>query len=45
MYREMWDAAIGEVLVCERDPHDIEDRYAVAVKMDDVVIRHLPRNF
>ena len=45
MYREIWDAAIGEVLVCERDPHNVEDRYAVAVKKDDVVIGHLPRNF
>ena len=28
------DAAIGEVLVCEREPRNVEDRYAIAVKKE-----------
>ena len=40
----MWDAAIGEVLVCEREPHNVEDCYAVAVRKDETIIGHLPRN-
>ena len=43
VYQEIWEAAVGEVLVCEREPRDVEDRYAVAVKKDGTVIRHLPR--
>ena len=32
MYKEIWEAAAGEVLMCEREPHNALDRYAVAVK-------------
>ena len=44
VYKDIWDAAIGEVLVCEREPRNVEDRYAIAVKKDETVIGHLPRN-
>ena len=44
VYKGIWNAAIGEVLVCEREPHNVEDRYAIAVKKDETVIGHLPRN-
>ena len=40
MYKEIWDA---EELVCAREPHNSHDRYAVAVKREDVLIGHLPR--
>ena len=40
VYKEIWDATIGEELACERDPHNVEDRYAVAVKKDGVVTCH-----
>ena len=43
VYKDIWDAAIGEVLACEREPRNVEDRYAVAVKKDGTVIGHLPR--
>ena len=29
VYRDIWDAVIGEAVICEREPHNIEDRYAV----------------
>ena len=32
MYQEVWTAADGEELVCEREPHDSHNNYAVAVK-------------
>ena len=44
MYKDRWDAAIGEVLACEKEPHNVEDRYAVAVRKDEAIIGHLPRN-
>ena len=36
-------AAVGEELVCEREPHNCHDRYAVAVKRTGIIIGHLPR--
>ena len=43
VYRHIWSAAVGEVLSCEREPTNSRDRYAVAVKKDEVAIGHLPR--
>ena len=31
MYEEVWEAAIGEVFECHREPTNATDRYAVAV--------------
>ena len=36
VYQEIWEAAVGEVLVCEREPRNVEDRYAVAVKTEQL---------
>ena len=35
--RHLWDVALGEVLVCEREPHNVEDCYAIAVKKAGMV--------
>ena len=43
VYRHIWSTAVGEVLLCEREPTNSRDRYAVVVKKDDVAIGHLPR--
>ena len=43
VYLEIWEAVVGEVLVCEREPRNTADRYAVAVKKDGTIIGHLPR--
>ena len=43
--KEIWDAAAGEALVCQREPQNGRDRYAVVVKKEGTVIGHLPRNF
>ena len=37
MYRIIWDAAIGEDWVCEREPSNEHNRYAVAIKKDGVI--------
>ena len=36
-------AFVVETLACEREPRNIRDRYAVAVKKDGKIISHLPR--
>ena len=33
-YKEVWEAAVGESLVCEREPENASDRYTVAVKKE-----------
>lgn len=33
-YQETWEAAVGEVLVCERELQNSIERYTVAVKKD-----------
>ena len=34
LYQDVWHAAIGEILTCEREPSNSQDRYAVAVKKE-----------
>ena len=43
VYKEIWPAAMGEELKCDREPENWCDPYAVAVKRSWVVIGHLPR--
>ena len=45
MCSDIWKAAEGEVLECERETGNAKDRYAVAVKKDATVIGHLPKRF
>ena len=35
IYKDIWHAVVGEVLVCEREPNNFQDRYAVAVKKEN----------
>ena len=34
VYKEVWEAAVEESLVCKREPKNAFDRYAVAVKKE-----------
>ena len=43
IYHRIWTPELGECLVCEREPTNVNDRYAVAVVKDDVAVGHLPR--
>ena len=43
IYKDIWDAIIGEMLQCERELDNESDRYAVAIKKDGTIIGHLPR--
>ena len=43
VYNDIWAAAIGEELVCVREPTNMADRYAVAVLKQETIIGHLPR--
>ena len=37
VYKDMWDAAIGEELYCRPERNNTKDQYAVAVVKDDYV--------
>jgi len=41
VYKEMWEAAAGEMLECVREPHNVQGRYAVTVKKIGIM-GHLP---
>ena len=43
VYKEILDAAVGEVLMCVREPHNALYLYAVSVNKAGTVIGHLPR--
>ena len=43
VYKEIWEAAVSEILMCERESRNAADKYAVAVKKDRTIIGHLPR--
>ena len=45
VYKDVWDAVVGEELECERERRNNYDRYAVAVKRNGDVVGHLPRKF
>ena len=43
VYEGIWVAALGEQIGCIREPLNVMDRYAVALKKDGAVIGHLPQ--
>ena len=42
-YRNIWEAAFGEVLQCQRERTNRHDPYAVAVVKDGNVVGYVPR--
>ena len=44
VYKEIWTPSIGEVLQCEKEEGNSHDLYAVAVKKQDSIVGHVPRN-
>ena len=44
IYDEIWTAVLGEILITERELHNMADRYAVAVKKQSgESMKHLPK--
>ena len=38
VYKDVWEVAVGETLVCSREPRNSHNRYAVAIEKNS--IRH-----
>ena len=43
VYLVVWSAAFGEILRCERELDNVNDRYAVCVMRHGTIIEHLPQ--
>ena len=43
IYKDIWDATIGEELQCARKSDVSNNRYAVAVRKNNAVVGHVPR--
>ena len=43
IYKDIWEARVGEELSCEQEIGNSMDLYAVAVVKNDVTIGHIPR--
>ena len=39
MYQEIWEAAVGEVLECDREPRNCTVRHAVTKKIHEINFR------
>ena len=44
VYQDIWEATISEEFLCERQPMNPSDRYAVAVKKDGMVVGFCLKN-
>ena len=42
MCKTLWSPLIGEFLSCESEPDNPMDKYAVCVKKENKIVRHLP---
>ena len=43
VYKQIWQASIGEELECRRQISNVVDRYAVCTMKDDEIVGHLPQ--
>ena len=43
VYKDLWEAVVGERLECQRERDNPSDTYAVAVKKGGIVVGYLPR--
>ena len=43
VYKDLWDPSIREDILCEREPFNDADQYALAILEDDTVVSHIPR--
>ena len=45
VYEEIWDASIGEELLCAREPTNPHDPFAVAVVKSDQTVGQVPLKY
>ena len=45
VYQSVWDAVVGENLLCITELGNSSDQYAVAVTRNDIIVGHVPQKF
>ena len=45
VYMDIWSPSVGDAFALEIDELNVHDRYAVATKVNDLVVGHVPREF
>ena len=45
IYQSVWDAIIGESLICVIENDNSNDKFAVAVTRNNTIVGHVPRTF
>ena len=43
VYKDIWEVAVGETVVCVLEPGNFHDRNVIAVGKDGKIFGHLPR--
>ena len=43
VYKEVWDAVVGETLPCQQEGGNTHDPYAVATMKGRLIVGHVPR--
>ena len=43
VYKDVWAPVLGDTSILEIEELNIHNRYAVATKVDDLVVGHVPR--
>ena len=43
VYKDIWEASIGEELICVRETSNAKDPFAVAVVKNEVIVGHIPK--
>ena len=41
-YRDIWSPVVGEILLLKREPDNLVDASAVAVRKEDKIVGHVP---
>lgn len=44
-YLHVWDAVIGEILLCNNKDANLYDPYAMTVKKGAITVGHVPKRF
>ena len=44
IYKDNWTPALNERIVCEREPENPHDRFAVCLRKEGHVVGHIPRS-
>ena len=45
VYKAVWEPVVGQILQVRAEEGNVQDRFAVATLLDDVIVGHVPREY